>query len=425
MYGRVDPPMLTGTNLVHAKRHNLQIVHETIRLYGPISRADVARRTGLTAQTITNLVRQLVKAGLVVEAARITGRVGAPPIQLEVNPDAAFAVGLDLDTDHLTGVLVDLSGSVRARVHHETRLSSPQAALELCVETTGALAAELGLEMDRVWGVGVGIPGPMRPGPHGTYLVSPIAFPDWHDEPLAERLNERLGLPVFIENNATAAALGEHWYGAGRHLSAFFYVYLGSGLGGGLMVQGAPFDGHTGNAGEIGYLSPRRGRRADGPTHVGELFNLGALYDRLAEAGVEAATPDDLLALHQAGEPAVEAWFEEVAEELAGLLFTVRAILDPEATFVGGRWPDELLSDLLERARVHVDAAAVPGGLDAPSLQLATAGADAGALGVASLPLYHAFAPRQRTSLRRVDLNDSAEGSNEVRSAFRRPNSVD
>ncbi len=412
--------MLTGTNLSHAKRHNLQIVHETIRLYMPISRADVARRTGLTAQTISNLVRQLVDAGLVVETARATGGRGAPPIQLEVNPDAAFAVGLDLDTDHLTAVLVDLSGAVRARIHHEIRLSSPEAALDLCVETTHALTDQIGLQFDRVWGVGVGIPGPMRPGPDGTYLVSPIAFPEWHDVPLAEQLHEKLGLPVFIENNAMAAALGEHWYGAGRHLSTFFYVYLGSGLGGGLVVQGTPFEGHTGNAGEIGYLSPRTGRSADGATHVGQAFNLALLYERLRKAGVEASTPDDLLPLHEAGEPTFEGWFDRVAEELGALLFTVRAILDPEATFIGGRWPNRLLADLMERAADHLQDAAVPGGLDVPLLHLATAGADAGALGVASLPLYHAFAPLQRTALRLADSTDGKTEKTAAGSAFER-----
>lgn len=413
--------MLTGTNLSHAKRHNLQIVHETIRLYMPISRADVARRTGLTAQTISNLVRQLVDAGLVVETARATGGRGAPPIQLEVNPEAAFAVGLDLDTDHLTAVVVDLSGEVRARIHHETRLSSPEATIDLCVGATEALASQLGLRLGQIWGVGVGIPGPMRPGPRQTYLVSPMAFPEWHDVPLAERLHARLGLPVFIENNATAAALGEHWYGEGRHLSTFFYAYVGSGLGGGLVVQGTPFEGHTGNAGEIGYLAPRAGRAAGGPTHVGELFNLDRLYARLGEAGVEATTPDDLLRLHEAGDDAFEAWFEEAAEELANLLFTVRAILDPEATFVGGRWPDRLLADLTERARTHLNDYAVPGGLDAPDLRLATAGADAGALGVASLPLYHAFAPLQRTALRRADSLSNGQLENPaVGSAFDR-----
>ena len=412
--------MLTGTNLSHAKRHNLQIVHETIRLFAPISRADVARRTGLTAQTISNLVRQLVGAGLVVETARATGGRGAPPIQLDVNPDAAFAVGIDLDTDHFTGVLVDLSGSVRARATHEVRLSSPADALDLCAQTTAALAAEVGIGLDRVWGVGLGIPGPMRPGPNGTYLVSPIAFPDWHDEPLAEQLSGRLGLPVFIENNATAAALGEHWYGAGRHLGTFFYVYLGSGLGGGLVVQGTPFEGISGNAGEIGYLSPCSGPKADRPTHVGELFNLARLYERLSEAGVGAATLNDLQALHKAGDPTFEAWFARAAEELGTILFTVRAILDPEATFIGGRWPDALLADLLERARGHLANTAVPGGLEPPDLQLATAGADAGALGVATLPLYHAFAPRQRAALRHVDVAEGDGVSAAAGSAFRR-----
>lgn len=412
--------MLTGTNLTDAKRHNLQIVHETIRLYMPISRADVARRTGLTAQTISNLVRQLVDAGLVVETARATGGRGAPPIQLAVNPDAAFAVGLDLDTDHLTAVLVDLSGAVRARIHHETRLSSPEAALALCAETTEALAAQLRLSLDRIWGVGVGIPGPMRPGPDQTYRVSPIAFPQWHDLPLAERLHERLGLPVFIENNATAAALGEHWYGDGRHLSTFFYVYLGSGLGGGLVVQGTPFEGHTGNAGEIGYLTPCAGRPDSSATHVGELFNLDRLYERLRQSGAEAATPQDVLALHLAGDPAAEAWFDEAAEELAVLLFNVRAILDPEVTFIGGRWPDRLLGDLMERARVHLDTFPIPSGISAPPIRLATAGADAGALGVASLPLYHAFAPLQRTSLRRADSGEGEAERSGAGSAFKR-----
>lgn len=414
--------MLTGTNLTHAKRHNLQIVHETIRLYAPISRADVARRTGLTAQTISNLVRQLVDVGLVIETRRAMGGRGAPPVQLEVNPDAAFAVGLDLDTDHFTAVLVDLSGAVRARTHREVRLSSPVEALDLCVESVQALADELDLSLDRVWGVGVGIPGPMRPGPDGTYLVSPIAFPDWRDVPLAEQIHERLGLPVFIENNATAAALGEHWYGAGRHLSTFFYLYLGSGLGGGLVVQGAPFEGHTGNAGEIGYLSPRHSRAVDAPTHVGELFSLDRLYKRLRHAGVEAESPDDLLALHLAGDPTFEAWFAEAGRELGTLLFTVRAILDPAATFVGGTWPDQLLGDLVDRAGVYLKSVVVPGGLEAPHLRLATAGADAGALGVASLPLYHAFAPLQRTDLRRADSGDGSTEPSGAGLAFERPN---
>lgn len=410
--------MLTGTNLSTAKRHNLQIVHETIRLYTPISRADVARRTGLTAQTISNLVRQLVDAGLVVETRRASGGRGAPPIQLEVNPDAAFAVGLDFDVDHVTAVLVDLAGAVRQRIHHEVTLPSPGEALDLL---DGAVRQLLDLEqigLDQIWGVGVGVPGPMVPSGDGTYVVSPTAFPEWHDVPLAEQLHGRLGLPIFIENNATAAAVGEHWYGAGQHLSTFFYVYLGSGLGGGLVVQGAPFEGHTGNAGEIGYLPPLRATASGVGDHVGELFNLGRLYDRLRAAGAPATGLNDLVRLHGEKDPAFEAWFGEAAETLAGIIRMVGHLLDPEATFIGGRWPAALLRDLLQQVTEHLAAGRPIGRPGGSELRLAAAGADAAALGVATLPLYSAFAPTPRIDLKRADSGDG--GLHGSGAAFRR-----
>ena len=404
--------MLTGTNLTHAKRHNLQTVHETIRLHGPISRADVARRTRLTAQTVSNLVRELVDDGLVIEAERRRQGRGAPSIQLEVNPRAAFAIGFDLDVDHLTAVLVDLAGEVHERIHHEVEVGSPEAALALVAETTRELIARAGLKLSQVLGVGVGIPGPMVPshGDENTYVVSPMAFRGWRDVPFAEQLHAELGLPVFIENNATAAAVGENWYGAGQHLSTFFYVYLGSGLGGGLVVRGHPFEGFTGNAGEIGYLSPT----AAGPgaaRHVGEWFNVGRLYERLGEAGSPAASLDDLEGLLAAGDPAFEAWLGEASEQLGAALLTVEALLNPEVTFIGGRWPAPLLGALLERTDAYVRHQQVIGRAIEPTLRLATAGIDAAALGVATLPLYSAFAPQPGIFLKRADSTERLAGA--------------
>lgn len=400
--------MLTGTNLTHAKRHNLQTVHETIRLHGPLSRADVARRTKLTAQTVSNLVRELVDDGLVVEAERRRKGRGAPSIQLEVNPRAAFAVGFDLDVDHLTAVLVDLAGEVHGRVHHEIEVGLPDASLRLVTETGRALIEEAGLKPSQVLGVGVGIPGPMVPSGDDTYVVSPMAFEGWRDVPFAERLHSELGLPVFIENNATAAAVGEHWYGAGQRLSTFFYVYLGSGLGGGLVVQGHPFEGFTGNAGEIGYLAPH-GNGGNG--HVGALFNLGRLYERLGAAGVRASRLEDLEALHAGAHPAFEAWLNEAADQLGSILLTVEALLDPEVTFIGGRWPAPLLDALLQRTEAVVRARPVVGRAIEPTLRLATAGIDAAALGVATLPLYSAFAPQPGLFLKRADSTERLPGS--------------
>src|SRR6188474_3664704 len=123
--------VLTGTNLVYTKKYNLRIVHEVIRVHGPLSRADVARHTELSVQTVSNLVKELLALRLVQEGGRRSEGRGAPSTELTINPDGAFAVGLDLDRDHLTGVLVDLAGQVRQRMHMEVQTPSATEVLDL------------------------------------------------------------------------------------------------------------------------------------------------------------------------------------------------------------------------------------------------------------------------------------------------------
>src|SRR5690606_11819941 len=131
--------MLTGTNLQYAKSYNIRIVLESIRLYGPISRVDIARRSQLTAQTVTNITRELLKAGLIQEAHRLQEGRGAPSILLQLNPDGAFSIGLDLDKDHLTAVLVDMTGTVRQRTNLDLNFPSPEEAMVLFENTVRSL----------------------------------------------------------------------------------------------------------------------------------------------------------------------------------------------------------------------------------------------------------------------------------------------
>ena len=408
---RHERPVLTGTNLIYTKQYNLRIVLEVIRLFGPLSRADVARRTELTGQTVSNLVRELMDYGLVYEAEqqRREGR-GAPSMALAINPDGAFAVGLDLDHDHLTGVLLDLCGTVRQRRHVVLDAPTPAAALDLMVETVETLIERQGLaRSDRVWGLGVGVPGPMHQAGGGRgYLVNPKAFPGWHDIPLADWLRERFGLPVVLENNATAAAVGERWYGAGRQIGTFFYVYFGSGLGGGLIMNGRPYEGFTGNAGEIGYLPTvlagdlpvAEGMTGGDISHVGLHFNLARLYARLRVAGATAGTPEELEALFAHRHPLLLEWLDDAADHLTGLILAVEYLIDPEAIFFGGRLPDRVVAGLMERVARQLPARRVGGKVSSPRHLLATAGVDAAALGVATLPLYEFFAPAPQVLLK-------------------------
>ena len=394
--------MLTGTNLVFAKQYNLRIVHEVIRLYGPLSRADIARHTELTGQTVSNLVKELMSLGLVYEAERRQEGRGAPSTALAINPDAAYSVGLDLDRDHLTAVLVDLAGRVRQRMFVGLDFPTPEQALDIMVRTVESLVQKQGLTLDEIWGVGVGISGPMYKGADGRdYVANPKAVPGWQNVPLATWLRERTGLPVFFENNATAAAVGERWYGAGRHIKSFFYMYFGSGLGGGLVLDGKPVPGFTGNAAEIAYLPPMaeeppitdlRGEKS----HVGLHFYLPRVYERLRAEGLEARTPEDLEGILARGHPSFLDWMDTGADYITGLLLAIELLVDPEAIVFGGRLPDGVLQGLMERVAVRLPQRRVIEKLSSPRHLLASAGVDAAALGVATLPIYELFAPAPR-----------------------------
>lgn len=401
--------MLTGTNLVYTKKYNLRIVHEVIRVYGPLSRAEVARHTQLSVQTISNLVKELLALRLVLEGGRRTEGRGAPSTTLTLNPDGAYAIGLDLDRDHLTGVLVDLAGLVRHRVHVELDSPSPAEALELMVETANTLIRRQHLRADQVAGLGVGIPGPMHQADKGRgYVVNPKAFPGWHNIPLASWLHERLGMPVYLENNAMAAAVGERWYGAGRQIDTFFYIYFGCGLGGGLVMNGQPYEGFTGNAGEIGYLptvlardpSSRGAAEAGDASHVGLHFNMPRLYETLRDDRTPVRALDDLDGLLAAGHPAMLEWMDNASDHLAGLVLAVEYLLDPEAICFGGRLSDRIVGGLMERVARQLPLRRIGGKVTAPRHFLATAGADAAALGVATLPIYEIFAPAPQVLLK-------------------------
>lgn len=396
--------MLTGTNLVYTKQYNLRIVHEVIRLYGPLSRAEIARHTELTVQTVSNLVKELIASGLVYEAERRQEGRGAPSTTLALNPSGAYTIGLDLDRDHLTGVLVDLSGKVRQREHVELDFPTPGEALNLLVDTAEALMQREGLTRESVWGVGIGIPGPMQQGEEGKdYVVNPKAFPGWHRVPLASWARERLGMSVYLENNGTAAAIGERWYGAGQQIGTFFYIYFGSGLGGGLIMNGQPYEGFTGNAGEIGYLPLLL--TGDAPVsgdsqHVGLQFNLARLFASLRDGGTQVRTPEELDRVLREGNPLLLDWLDSAADHLTGLVLAVEYMIDPEAIFFGGRIPDSVLRGLLERVEQRLPLRRISEKRSAPPDLLATAGVDAAALGVATIPIYDRFAPAPHVLLK-------------------------
>jgi glucokinase-like ROK family protein len=243
--------MLAGPELIRAI--NKQRVLRLIRSAGPISRADAAEQTGLTRPTISAVVSELLEEGWVEEMGTGESSGGRPPILLRFNPRARFVIGAELSAGHVRAVLADLSGAVIRRVKYRVETADPEVEINRVEMVVRELLANLPASPKPVpvAGVGLGITG-MVDRRAGLWRYSPhfqVA-----DMPVLARLEERLLLPVWIENDARAMAWGEHSFGAARHVQNFAYLRVGVGIGAGLVIGGELYGGAHEGAGEIGHM---------------------------------------------------------------------------------------------------------------------------------------------------------------------------
>lgn len=389
--------MLTGTNLTYTKAYNFRIVFETIRLHGPISRADVARMTSLTAQTVSNIVARLLERQFVQEGKKLQKKRGAPSITLEVNPEGAYSVGLDFNRDHLTGILVDLAGTVKTKIFYEVDSPTPEEAIQLMTSTIQQLTSSPEIKKAYFCGVGIGLPGPLEINKNNevSNTINPKAFPNWNHVPIGKLLKEHIKAPIFIENNASAATIGERWYGAGKNISNFLYAFFGAGLGGGIVLNGNLFEGQNRNAGEFGYF-PYVGEKSplsdsDQP-HIGEHFNLSKLYKWLKEGGVKASRPEDFASLFLDKNPRFMEWLDLAKKYLASVFIITEYTIDVEVIILGGRLPHVIFEDIANDLPKMLASLRIDMKNSSPTFKCGTAGIDAAALGAATLPMFDLFA---------------------------------
>lgn len=229
-------------------------IFTTLLCHGPLTRAETARRAGLSPAAITKAVRPLIEAGYLVEDTDedARGALGRPANPVRVEGARALFIGIKVTGDEIIGVLADLCCRIRIARHVRFTSPGPRAVLA----STAALVKELLTEADgfgvRVQGVGVAVSGDVdRAG--GVVRYSP--FLEWHDIPLAEVVGMATGLPVTVDNDVRALTVAEQWFGAGAGLSDFALVTVGAGIGCGLVVHGRVVSGAHGVAGEIGHLS--------------------------------------------------------------------------------------------------------------------------------------------------------------------------
>lgn len=229
-------------------------VLDLIRAAGTISRVGLISATGLTGATISTVVRRLINDGLVLETGRAESTGGKPRVLLQLNQSSRFAVGVHLDHSGISYVLTNLGGAVVARMSRAgIGVEDPPVVVKRIARQVHGLIEGVGIDHSRVLGLGLVSPGPLTPG-SGMRLMPP-SMRHWEDFPLERALREAVGLPVTLENDSTASAIGEYWSGGVGDATTFAAVFMGTGIGAGLLVNGSAYRGASGNAGEIGHIS--------------------------------------------------------------------------------------------------------------------------------------------------------------------------
>ncbi|MDH2424436.1 ROK family transcriptional regulator [Sphaerisporangium sp. TRM90804] len=396
--------MQMGTNLPKVGTYNRAVVLEAIQVSDGISRVQIAERAGLTAQTVSVIVRKLLEEGLVIEDGSLPSQGGKPRTILRVDPSAGYAVGIHFDPGAISYVLADLAGEPVAELHADVRPGLvPEEVIRLMAETARRMLRQAGVPDAKVLGIGLACPGPLDADGVMNY---PPRLSGWDHVPIKRLLEEHTGFPVTFDNDASAAAIGERWAGLARSTPSFAYLYLGTGIGGGLFLENQIYRGRSLNAGEFGHITVV----PDGPAcYCG---NRGCVEAVCCPSAIEATVrarlsegagstlsggPADhtaICAAAAAGDPLAREVIDEVAARLADAAVSIVNMLDIDLLVLGGPATRDVAGIYHDVIAEAVATRPLARRLHRVQVEISPLASDAAAIGAASLVFHATYAPR-------------------------------
>ena len=389
-----------GSNSVVVRQFNERVVLAALRRLGEASKADLARHVNLTQNAAGQIVRGLEAQNLVRETGKRTGMRGQPATLLRLDPRGAYSIGVKLGRRTLDSLVVDFSGAIIKSRRHERAFPPPEVALQIIREDIAALRRFIPAEA-RGRLAGIGLAMPYNLGKWRRVLDMPQdVCAAWDGVDAAAELRGSMDIPVLLENDGNAVAVAELFSGHGRELDDFAVVYIGTAIGGGLVLDGQFRRGFTGSAGDFGLMpvGPSRLASAPAPAQGHEILltraSISSLIRHLRHAGAPAESERELADGIVARPDLVGEWIEDCAEALTAPLFSIAATLDLQAIVIDGSLPRAVVARLVARLRERLIETA-PEGLTPPALRIGTIGPNAAALGAAILPLHSSFGPDQ------------------------------
>lgn len=357
---------------------NERLILDIVRRHGPIARASITGHTNLTQQSVHRLIEGLLERGLLQTGAPLKGTRGQPSPTIELVPEAAYSLGISINTDSVVICIADF----RCDVIVEEKLKMlPEDREETLAALSQALERQLlehGIPRERLLGLGFSMSGFFVSEDRAFNAPEPLR--DWSLMDLKPILEKRFHLPVWLENNATTGAIGESLRGVGSWCQTFAYLSFNYGFGGGLILGGQPFHGFHGNAGEFsGIYSPDESPKRPA---------LQYLIATLQKNGVDIHSIEPLYQQFDPAWPGVEEWLTETMPQVDRLVASLIAVLDPQAIVFGGQLPRALGQMMIERTHMPSQREHRYGvGPKEAKLVLSETKGDPSAIGAALLPL--------------------------------------
>lgn len=399
------PSAAGGANQVRVRAYNERLVLSLVRRNAGVSKAEIARLTGLSAQTVSVIMRSLEKDGLLIRGEPLRGRVGQPSVPMRLNPDAVYSFGLKMGRRSADLVLMDFVGRIRLNRHFTYPYPDPARIIDFVTRGIAELEAEL-TPAQRAAIAGVGIAAPFELWNWASEVGAPEGAMDaWRGFNLQAEVAERLPYPVYLQNDATSACGAELVFGIGPSYPDFVYFYIGSFIGGGVVLNSALFVGRTGTAGAIGPL-PVRNKHGE-TRQLLEIASIFVLEKLLRERGID---PQPLwYAADQwvdFGEP-LEIWIRDSAAALAQAIVAASSILDFSAAVIDGGFPGWVRARLVAATLQELRKLDLQG-IVVPDIVEGAVGAQARAIGGASLPIFARYHIDQTVLFKEIE---NAEGA--------------
>jgi predicted NBD/HSP70 family sugar kinase len=382
-----------GSNHVGMRAFNERVVLQAIRLNGSLPKAELARLTRLTAQTIGLITTRLEEDELVIKHERVRGRIGQPSVPLALNPDGAFSIGIKIGRRSAEWLLVDFTGQVRQRQTLDYAFPDASTLLPVIGQRLNAMRDELGPLSPRLVGVGVAAPFQLG-GWHKMLGLSSAQSNEWNQIDLGAQVQAMTDAPVSFVKDTSAACVAELVNGRGRDLKSFLYLFVDTFVGGGLVINSHLHVGLHGNAGAVASLPSSIAVGATPPGQVISQASLWELEQRFIAHKLDPSAAYDERAMSAPFEVETSIWLANAANALAHCVVSGTAFLDIEAVVIDGSFCRPLLNRVIALTNEALQRYNWEG-LWPATVIAGNVGPDAGALGGALLPLHANFAPDQ------------------------------